>query len=57
MDDEKEAIRKYTAAIRVSKGEEKKTHQHILPEEKHHLSMLKKLVVNKIKKRRIKNAI
>lgn len=41
--DEREGIKDYKKAINVSKEKEKKTYKHILPEEKHHLNLLKKI--------------
>ena len=41
--DEKEGIHEYKKAINESKGRERRTYKSILPEEKEHLSKIKKI--------------
>ena len=41
--DEKKGIGEYKKAIKESKGKEKKTYKKILPDEKKHLTELKKI--------------
>ena len=43
MKDEKEGIKEYQKAIKSSKGQEKKTYKSILPDEKKHLGMIKRI--------------
>lgn len=41
--DEKKAVKDYARAIKESSGKERATYKHILPDEKEHLSELRKL--------------
>ncbi len=41
--DERKGIEEYKEAIPKSKGQEKRTYKEILPEEREHLSKLKKI--------------
>ena len=42
-EDEEKGIKEYKGAIRKSEGKEKRTYKRILPQEKHHLALLKKM--------------